>query len=44
MLSLEQGAVQRTVNDLIAKKHVMVQEFGSRVEKYQQRLCNTHFA
>ena len=22
----------------------MVQEFGSRVEKYQQRLCNTHFA
>ena len=44
VLSLEQGAVQRTVNDLIAKKHVMVQEFGSRVEKYQQRLCNTHFA
>jgi uncharacterized protein YceH (UPF0502 family) len=44
VLSLEQGVVQRTVNDLIAKKHVMVQEFGSRVEKYQQRLCNTHFA
>jgi uncharacterized protein YceH (UPF0502 family) len=22
----------------------MTQEFGSRVEKYQQRLCNTHFA
>jgi uncharacterized protein len=44
VLSLEQGAVQRAVNDLIAKKHVMVQEFGSRVEKYQQRLCNTHFA
>jgi uncharacterized protein YceH (UPF0502 family) len=43
-MSLEQGAVQRAVNDLIAKKLVMVQEFGSRVEKYQQRLCNTHFA
>jgi uncharacterized protein YceH (UPF0502 family) len=23
---------------------VMTQEFGSRVEKYQQRFCNTHFA
>ena len=22
----------------------MTQEFGSRVEKYQQRFCNTHFA
>jgi uncharacterized protein YceH (UPF0502 family) len=44
VLSLEQGVVQRTVNDLIAKKLVMVQEFGSRVEKYQQRFCNTHFA
>jgi len=44
VLSLEPGAVQRTVNDLIAKQLVMVQEFGSRVDKYQQRLCNTHFA
>ncbi len=44
VLSLEPGAVERTVKDLIAKKLVMVQEFGSRVEKYQQRLCNTHFA
>ena len=43
-LSLEQNVVQRTVNDLIAKRLVMVQEFGSRVDKYQQRLCNTHFA
>jgi uncharacterized protein YceH (UPF0502 family) len=42
--SLEQNVVQRTVNDLIAKKLVMVQEFGSRVDKYQQRFCNTHFA
>ena len=44
VLSLEQNIVQRTVNDLIAKRLVMVQEFGSRVDKYQQRLCNTHFA
>jgi hypothetical protein len=44
VLSLEPGVVERTVKDLIAKKLVMVQEFGSRVEKYQQRLCNTHFA
>ncbi|HJR68457.1 MAG TPA: DUF480 domain-containing protein [Gammaproteobacteria bacterium] len=44
VLSLESGMVQRTVNDLIAKRLVMIQEFGSRVDKYQQRLCNTHFA
>jgi uncharacterized protein YceH (UPF0502 family) len=44
VMQLEPGAVQRTVNDLIAKQLVMTQEFGSRVEKYQQRLCNTHFA
>lgn len=44
VLALEQNIVQRTVNDLIAKRHVMVQEFGSRVDKYQQRFCNTHFA
>jgi uncharacterized protein YceH (UPF0502 family) len=44
VLALEQNVVQRTVNDLIAKRLVMVQEFGSRVDKYQQRLCNTHFA
>lgn len=44
VMSLEPGAVQRAVNDLIAKRLVMTQEFGSRVDKYQQRLCNTHFA
>ncbi len=44
VMSLEPSAVQRTVNDLIAKRLVMIQEFGSRVDKYQQRLCNTHFA
>ena len=44
VLSLEQNVVQRTVNDLIAKRFVMIQEFGNRVDKYQQRFCNTHFA
>lgn len=44
VMSLEQGVVERAVKDLIAKGLVMTQEFGSRVEKYQQRLCNTHFA
>jgi uncharacterized protein YceH (UPF0502 family) len=43
-LSLEPNVVQRTVNDLIAKRLVMIQEFGSLVDKYQQRFCNTHFA
>ena len=44
VLSLEPGMVQRTVNDLVQKKLVMVQNFGSRVDKYQQRFCNTQFA
>jgi uncharacterized protein len=44
VMSLEQGVVERTVKDLIARGLVMTQEFGSRVEKYQQRFCNTHFA
>ena len=43
-LSLDPGIVQHAVNDLIASKHVMVQTFGSRVDKYQQRFCNTQFA
>jgi uncharacterized protein YceH (UPF0502 family) len=44
VMSLDPGVVQHTVNDLIEKKHVMTQSFGSRVEKYQQRFCNTQFA
>jgi len=44
VLSLEHNVVQRAVNDLVANKHVMVQNFGSRVDKYQQRFCNTQFA
>jgi uncharacterized protein YceH (UPF0502 family) len=44
VLSLDPGVVQRTVNDLIEKQHVMTQTFGTRVDKYQQRFCNTQFA
>ena len=44
VLSLEQNVVQRAVNDLVAKKFVMTQNLGGRVDKYQQRFCNTHFA
>jgi uncharacterized protein len=44
VLSLDSGVVQRTVNELIEKRHVMVQNWGSRVDKYQQRFCNTQFA
>jgi uncharacterized protein YceH (UPF0502 family) len=44
VLSLDQGAVQRAVNDLIERKVIMVQPYGGRVDKYQQRFCNTQFA
>jgi uncharacterized protein YceH (UPF0502 family) len=44
VLSLDPGVVQRAVNDLVEKRHVMVQNFGARVDKYQQRFCNTQFA
>jgi uncharacterized protein YceH (UPF0502 family) len=44
VMSLDPGVVERSVKDLIARGLVMTQEFGSRVEKYQQRFCNTHFA
>jgi len=44
VLSLEQNVVQRTVNDLIARKFVMVEPYGGRVDKYRQRFCNTQFA
>lgn len=44
VLDLDPGVVQRAVNGLIEKKHIMVQNFGSRVDKYQQRFCNTQFA
>jgi uncharacterized protein YceH (UPF0502 family) len=44
VLNLDQGTVQRTVNELAEKKHVMVENLGSRVDKYRQRFCNTQFA
>ena len=43
VLGLEHNIVQRTVNDLVAKKLIMIQNFGARVDKYQQRFCNTQF-
>jgi uncharacterized protein len=44
VLSLEQGVVERAVLDLIERKLIMVQPYGGRVDKYQQRFCNTQFA
>lgn len=44
VLNLDQGTVQRTANELAEKKHVMVENLGSRVDKYRQRFCNTQFA
>jgi uncharacterized protein YceH (UPF0502 family) len=44
VLSLDPGVVQRAVNDLIERKLIMIQPYGGRVDKYQQRFCNTQFA
>ena len=44
VLNLDQGTVQRTINELAEKKHVMVENLNSRVDKYRQRFCNTQFA
>jgi len=44
VLNLDQGVVQRTANELAEKKHVMVENLNSRVDKYRQRFCNTQFA
>jgi hypothetical protein len=44
VLALDRNTVQRTVNDLVGKRMIMVQNFGSRVDKHQQRFCNTQFA
>ncbi len=45
VLSLEPGLVQRTVRQL-EDRHLLnsKENFKSRVEKYNQRLCNTPFA
>ena len=45
VMSLQQGAVQRTVRDLEIKHLVRIDEnFKSRAEKYIQRFCNTRFS
>jgi uncharacterized protein len=44
VMSLDPGVVQRAVTDLIERKLIMVQPYGGRVDKYQQRFCNTQFA
>jgi uncharacterized protein YceH (UPF0502 family) len=44
VLNLDQGTVQRTINELAEKKHVLIENLGSRVDKYRQRFCNTQFA
>jgi hypothetical protein len=45
VLSLQPGVVQRTVRDLEGKHLVRIEEnFKSRVEKYVQRFCNSHFS
>jgi uncharacterized protein YceH (UPF0502 family) len=44
VLDLDRNTVQRTVDGLVQKRLVMVQNFGARVDKYQQRFCNTQFA
>jgi uncharacterized protein YceH (UPF0502 family) len=44
MMDVDEGTVQRTLDDL-GKKHLVMERsgFGSRVPKYQHRFCNTEF-
>jgi uncharacterized protein YceH (UPF0502 family) len=44
VLNLDERAVQQVVDDLV-RKHLVVERtgYGSRVPKYQHRLCNTEF-
>lgn len=45
VLSLEKGAVQRTIRDLEIKHLTRTEEnFKSRAEKYAQRFCNTRYS
>lgn len=45
LMSLEKGAVQRTVRDLEIKHLMRTEEnFKSRAEKYSQRFCNTRYS
>jgi len=45
VMSADEAAIQSTLDHLI-RKHLVVEKsgFGSRVPKYQQRLCNTEFS
>jgi uncharacterized protein len=44
VLSADEAAIQTTLDHLI-RKHLVIEKsgFGSRVPKYQHRLCNTEF-
>jgi uncharacterized protein len=44
LMSLDEGTVQSTL-DQLTRKHLVIEKsgFGSRVPKYQHRLCNTEF-
>ncbi len=44
MMDVDEATVQRTLDDL-GKKHLILERsgFGSRVQKYQHRFCNTEF-
>ncbi|HTT04524.1 MAG TPA: DUF480 domain-containing protein [Steroidobacteraceae bacterium] len=45
VMELSEGEVQATL-DSLSKRHLVLERsgFGSRVPKYQQRLCNTEFS
>jgi uncharacterized protein len=44
VMSAEEGAIQTTLDHLM-RRHLVIEKsgFGSRVPKYQHRLCNTEF-
>ena len=44
VMSADEAAIQTTLDHLI-RKHIVIEKsgFGSRVPKYQHRLCNTEF-
>ena len=44
VMALDEGAVQATL-DQLTRRHLVIERsgFGSRVPKYQHRLCNTEF-
>ena len=44
VMNLDEATVQRTL-DTLARKHLVIEKsgFGSRVQKYQHRFCNTEF-